>query len=126
MTSGVRQTLAVLALGTCLQLALADGYSRNSRLVGRWIHDGPDSVATLALAADGTWSGTVTLRGQPEAQFEGKWLTDKDYIYWLYTKSSTPKVKPGARDKDKLMEIGDDYFVLHTRDNREPKYVRTK
>jgi len=117
---------ALLALAIYLPLAMADDYSRNPRLVGHWTYNGPDGVATLIIAADGRWSGTFTPPGQTEAQFEGKWITYNDHIHWLYTKSSTPKVKPGARDKDRLVEIGEDFFVLHTRTNREPRYVRVK
>jgi hypothetical protein len=121
------QIFAVLIiLAMHLPLAVADGYSRNPRLVGHWTYKGPEASSILIISKDGTWSGTVTLPDQPEAQFEGKWLTDEEHIYWLYTKSSSPKVKPGGRDKDKLVEITEDFFVVDTRSNRRVKYIRVK
>jgi hypothetical protein len=117
---------ALLAPVLYVSFAAADGYSRNPGLVGHWAHKGPEIASVLIISENGTWSGTVSLAGQPDAQFEGKWLTDKHYVYWLYTKSSSVTVKVGARDKDKLVEITKDFFVLDTRDNRRVKYVRIK
>jgi len=109
-----------------LSIAVAQGYSLDPDFVGHWLYKSADAIATLAIEADGTWSGTLTLPGQPEDRFEGRWTTDGEFIYWFYTKSSTPKIKPGAQDKDKIVEVGKDYFVLHTQHDHQPKYVRVK
>jgi hypothetical protein len=125
-----RQFLQVFAAVTLfailVPIAPGDGYSRDPRLVGRWMYKGTDYTADVTFAKDGTWFATYTRSGEPDAQFEGKWLTDKQHLYWLYTKSTSPKVKPGARDKDALVEIAEDFLVLNTRTNRRVKYVRVK
>lgn len=125
-----RQLLHVFAAITLLAMfapiASGDGYSRDLRLVGRWIYKGTDSTADVTFAKDGTWFATTTRTGEPNAQFEGKWLTDKQHLYWLYTKSTSPKVKPGVQDKDTLVEVGNDFLVLRTRTDRLKKYVRVK
>jgi hypothetical protein len=118
--------VAVLVLAISLPLAIADGYSRNPKLVGHWKYKSPQAETNLVISADGTWSATITPVDQPSAQFEGKWITNKDHIYWVYTKSSTPKVRVGAEDKDRLVEIGANHFELQTRDNRRATYFRVK
>jgi hypothetical protein len=117
---------AVTLFATGVPFASGDGYSRDPRLVGRWIYKGADSTADVTFAKDGTWFATATRSGEPDAQFEGKWLTDKQYLYWLYTKSTSPKVKPGAQDIDTLVEVSNDFLVLYTRTNRRKVYVRVK
>ncbi|MGC2519473.1 MAG: hypothetical protein WA373_10270 [Burkholderiales bacterium] len=117
---------ALILFAMLIPIALADGYSRDPRLVGRWIYKGTDYTSDVTFAKDGMFFATYARSGEPNAQFEGKWLTDKQYLYWQYTKSSSPKVKPGARDKDTLVEITAKFLVLDTRDNRRVKYVRVK
>lgn len=95
-------------------------------LVGRWAYRGTEGTASLAISADGTWSGTATVRGGSEAQFEGSWAVDKGYVFWVYSKSSTPMKSAGTRDKDRIVAIGEDFVELQTMNNERRIYVRVK
>jgi hypothetical protein len=95
-------------------------------LVGRWAYKGPEGTSSLAISGDGTWSGTAAVHGGFEGQFEGRWIVDKGYVYWIYLKSSTPMKKVGTRDKDKIVDIGEDFVEFHTIDNQRRKYFRVK
>jgi hypothetical protein len=108
--------------------AVADGYSLNAALFGRWRVEGQDSATILVLSADGTWAAKVKSLTEAGELYEvgGAWLTDEHYIHWAYKRSSSPWVKPGARDKDTIIEIGHDYFVLENHAGKRHKYVRVK
>jgi hypothetical protein len=121
-----RRALLTLLLALAMPLAVADDPARNPKLVGRWRYRGADATAMLTLSADGTWSATVAVSGEPETRFGGKWLSDEHYIYWLYTKSSTPQVQPGTQDRDELVEVARDHFKLQTRSKARRTYVRVK
>jgi hypothetical protein len=120
-----RSFIAVLLLAIYGPVLAADS-ALDSKLVGRWSYKGARGEAILVIAKDGTFSSTVRLTGQGEEHSEGTWATDKDYIYWVYIKSSSPKVKVGARDRDRLVEIGKDHFEIHTRSNTVHTYFRVK
>ena len=68
----------------------------------------------------------VVVDSGPVYEATGKWLTDKHYIYWLYTKSTSRYAPPGTRDMDRLIDIADDYFVTARRDGKRAKYERIK
>jgi len=121
-----RRVLLAAVLLLAIRVAGAEDSSHNPKLTGRWSYRGADATATLTLSADGTWSATVAPAGKPAVRFEGKWLSDEHYIYWLYTKSSTPNVKTGTQDRDELVEIARDHFKLRTRSNAMHTYVRVR
>ena len=118
--------VAAAAFGIHASLALADGYSRDPRFVGQWHHKSDTAASVLTVGKDGTWSATVAVDNGPIYEAAGKWLTDEHYIYWLYTKSTSPYAPPGTRDKDRLIDIADDYFVTARRDGKRAKYERIK
>jgi len=117
--------LAFLALVT--PVWGAGKYSRNRKLVGKWSYKGAEGSSVLTMSVDGTWSAVVSYgTGQPDDQFSGKWITDEDFVYWVYEKSSSPKVKLGARDRDRLIETGADHFEVETSTRRRHTYFRIK
>lgn len=121
------QSLTILfVVAIHASLALADGYSRDPRFAGQWRHKGDTASSVLTIEKDGTWSATVAVNNGPVYEAAGKWLTDKNYIYWSYTKSTSPHAPAGTRDKDRVIDIKDDYFVTARRDGKQTKYERMK
>jgi hypothetical protein len=118
--------IAAAAFSIHASVALAEGYSRDPRFVGHWRHKGDTAASVLTIGKDGTWSATVAVDNGPVYEVAGKWLTDEHYIYWLYTESTSPYAPPGTRDKDRLIDIADDYFVTARRDGKRTKYERIK
>lgn len=118
--------VAAAALSSFASLALGDGYSHDPRFVGQWHRRGDAADAMLTMRKDGTWSATVSVENGPRYEVAGKWLTDEHYIYWLYTTSTSPYAPAGTRDKDRLVEMADDYFVTSRADGSRMKYERTK
>jgi hypothetical protein len=118
-----------LSLALLAPAASADGYSRNPALVGHWRHEGTNTSSVVVFVADGTWTASIAVHGSSDTPIQtgGKWLTDENYIYWLYTTaSSNSKAKPGTRDRDKLLEINDHHLVLENYSHKHVEYIRVK
>jgi hypothetical protein len=122
-----RLAIALAFLAVVAPVWGAGKYSRNPKLVGKWSYKGAEGGSVVTISADGTWSAIVSYpAGQPDDQFSGKWITDDDFIYWAYETSSSPKVKVGARDRDRLIEIGTGHFEVETTTRRRHTYFRVK
>lgn len=94
-------------------------------LIGRWKHvESPQTMSELVFREDGTFSGSTVKDGAAYTGYEGKWLIRGASLYYLYTKVSSPYIKPGQKDKDTILEIGRDYFVLKLHDGRTSRYER--
>ncbi len=106
----------------------ADEFSLDQALVGRWRMEGTLPPSILVLSADGTWAATVRAPKQPEVlyQVSGTWWADDRYVHWLYTNSTSPYAPPGTRDRDTLVEIGRDFFVIMNKSKTRQRWVRVQ
>ncbi|HEV3409657.1 MAG TPA: hypothetical protein VG095_05150, partial [Chthoniobacterales bacterium] len=75
---------------------------------------------------DGTFHGSVGRKGQVVWAFSGKWSLDGDTINYEFSKSSLERVPDGTTDRDKLVEITKDAYVIEARDGKRRTYSRVK
>ncbi len=105
--------------------ACSENYGRDSRLVGSWRYvENPESTTEITFRKDGTFFSKVIKDGETYVEVDGKWLTRDKYLYYLYTEVSPPRVPSGTRDRDTILEIAKDYFVLITASHHTKKYVK--
>jgi hypothetical protein len=108
-------------------VAISEGYSRDSRLVGVWQYFENGSLfSEITFRGDGTFEGKVMKDGTIEVRAEGKWLTRDGSLYYLYTNVTPPRIPAGTRDKDTIADITKDHIVLYSADRKMRKYVRAK
>jgi len=125
--ASIRALAVLLLIALVPSIALGQTYFRDPKLVGQWSYKGSEGGSNLKMSSDGTWSATVFYTtGQSDDKFEGKWMRDDKFVYWMYTSSSSPKVKVGGRDKDRVIEVGQDHFEIETSTNRRHTYFRVK
>ena len=93
-------------------------------LVGRWRSTDERHVAEFAFLGNGTFSGFVAGEGSLVSQFTGKWRLRDGSILYEYTGDKMGRIPAGTRDRDKLLRISQDYFVIQSADGRVRKYVR--
>src|SRR6266849_3073888 len=123
-----KNTMKLLVLAVLLVLApiaRSEGYGRDARLIGHWQYvENAELISEMTFREDGTFDARVMKKGNVDVSVEGKWLTRGKFLYYLYTKISPPRVPVGRRDKDTIVEIEKDYFVLVSVDHRVRKYVK--
>jgi hypothetical protein len=72
----------------------------------------------------GYYSGICSSKNKILWTYSGVWQIKGHYLNTLYTKSSLRSVPPGTKDKDKIIEIKDNYFIIENQSGRISKYVR--
>jgi hypothetical protein len=119
----------ILTFGAFLVASCASvGEKTESKLIGRWHSvDQRGHTAELSFLGNGTFSGSVSGDGGSLiSQFRGRWLLRDGAILYQYSSDKMGRIRVGTKDRDKLLRIGRDYFVIEAADGSVRKYVRAK
>ncbi|CAN5537215.1 hypothetical protein BH18VER1_BH18VER1_17170 [soil metagenome] len=122
MASSLRIALALFALvvGSCATTR----HSAARQLVGQWRATTQSRTAQYDFAADGTFTGSVTSGGRIIADFSGRWSVTNGAILYIYTDDKKGAIAPGTKDRDELLRVADDHFIIRTADGSERRYLR--
>jgi hypothetical protein len=119
----------VLTFGAFLVASCASVAEKTeSKLIGRWHSvDQRGHTAELSFLGNGTFSGSVSGGdGSLISQFRGRWLLRDGVILYHYSSDKMGRIRVGTKDRDKLLRIGRDYFVIEAADGSVRKYVRAR
>ena len=122
LITGLKAALALTAL--LLASCATVGPPRGSKLLGKWRMTNPQATVDYTFMKNGTFSGRVTAAGRLVANFTGNWSVEGDEILYEYTSDTAGGIAPGTRDRDKLIQIAPDHFVIEARDGSRRKYIR--
>jgi hypothetical protein len=116
---------ALLALALCSLASCAGlpGISSTS-LVGEWRYADKAKACHYLFNGNGTFSGDVVYRGKTISQFTGRWSIDGDTLLYTYTGDALERIAPGATDRDRLLSVQREFFVIQAADGSKRKYLR--
>jgi phage-related protein len=120
---------ALLKVAVSLTAALAvscatSGRAPESQLVGRWRSSNGAQTAEYVFSANGRFDGSVASHGRTISEFTGKWSLRADGIDYEYTKDKFGTIPAGTKDRDRILSIAADHFVIVAADGTKRKYVR--
>ena len=116
---------SVLALALCL-LASCVGIQSASRssLVGDWRYADKIQSCHYAFKADGSFTGEVIERERLVSKFRGRWTIQGDALLYTYLGDALGRIAQGATDRDKLLKIQKDFFLIEAADGSRRRYLR--
>lgn len=114
--------LSVLLIVSCASV----GADPASKLVGRWRSESGVQTAEYSFAANGSFTGTVAISTAVVADFTGKWSLKEGAILYEYTRDKMGFIPAGTKDRDKLLSIAPDHFMIEAADGSRRKYVRAE
>ena len=112
--------LVALIVGGCATA----GNDAPSKLVGTWRSQNGAQTAQYVFAGDGTFTGTVAANGRVVSDFTGRWSLKEGAILYDYTGDKLGSIPAGTKDRDKLLSIGPDRFMIEAADGSKRQYVR--
>jgi len=95
-----------------------------SRLVGDWRYADRIRSCHYNFRTNGTFAGDVTDCGKVVSRFTGRWSIEHDAILYRYVSDTLGTIPSGATDRDKLLKIEPDFFVIEAADGSKRRYVR--
>lgn len=116
----------ILGLGALVMASCSTGGAKTERqkLIGHWRATDERYVAEYTFLGNGTFSGLVASERSLLSRYTGKWLLRGGSIRYEYTSDKMGRIPAGTKDRDKLLRIGRDYFVIEAADGSVRKYVR--
>lgn len=115
----------VLAFTIFLMTACAGAQSNSSNvLVGEWRYADATQACHYIFNRNGTFKGEVTYHLKVISKFTGRWSIKGDSLHYIYVKDELGRIPAGATDRDRLLRIQADYFVIEAADGKRRKYFR--
>jgi hypothetical protein len=92
-------------------------------LVGHWRAVQGPLMAYWTFHSNGTFSGSITRRGEVISDCTGTWVLEGTWLHSEYTSDTCGAIDVGYNDRDVFLEFTVDYFILQTRTGKR-RYVR--
>jgi hypothetical protein len=118
---------AVLALTLCLMASCAGlrPSSQNS-LVGEWRYADRIQSCHYVFSRDGSFKGEVVYHAKLISKFTGRWSIEGDTLFYTYMSDALDRIPAGAIDRDKLLSVRREFFIIEAADGSKRKYVRIR
>ena len=118
---------AVLALTLCLMASCAGLRPRSSSsLVGEWRYADKIQGCHYVFNQDGSFRGEVVYHGQLISKFTGRWSVDGDALRYTYVSDALHRIPVGTADRDKLLSVHQEFFIIEAADGSKRKYLRIR
>jgi hypothetical protein len=116
-----------LAFVSCLLVSCASFSSGpRNRLVGEWKYADKIQSCRYAFKPDGSFTGEVSYRGELVSKFRGRWAVKADILLYNYTSDALGRIPAGAIDRDKLLSVERDAFLIEAADGSRRRYLRIR
>jgi hypothetical protein len=112
--------IALCLLASCVWVRTAG----QSSLVGEWRYADKTQSCHYAFKEDGTFTGEVTYRTRLVSKFRGRWAVRGDALFYTYLGDALGRIPAGATDRDKLLGIQKDSFLIEAADGSQRRYRR--
>jgi hypothetical protein len=118
---------AVLALTLCLMASCAGlRSSSSSNLVGEWRYADKIQSCHYIFKRDGSFQGEVIYHAKLISKFTGRWSVDGNALLYTYVSDALGKIPAGATDRDTLLSVHRDFFIIEAADGSRRKYLRVR
>jgi len=116
----------ILALTFCLLSGCAGLSSSQNSIVGEWRYADKIQSCHYVFNQDGSFNGDVVYRAKLISKFTGRWAISGDVLHYTYIADTLGRIPAGALDRDKLLSVQEEFFVIEAADGSKRKYVRIR
>jgi hypothetical protein len=95
-------------------------------LVGEWRYADRIQACRYVFNPDGSFEGDVIYRTKLISKFKGRWSVTEDALVYRYVSDALHKIPAGATDRDKLLSIRSEFFLIEAADGSKRKYLRVR
>ena len=114
-----------LILIICMMASCAGAQtSRRDSLIGEWRYADRTQSCHYAFKNDGTFTGEVMYRRKLISKFRGRWAVTGNALLYTYVSDALGRIPPGAQDRDKLVGIQKNSFLIEAADGSRRRYLR--
>ena len=107
-------------LASCSSLPPA----KPSAVVGRWEYADETQSCRYDFKKDGTFAGEVRVQARLISKFRGTWTVQDDLLLYRYVSDELGRIAPGTTDRDKLVSVERDSFLIEAANGDRRRYMR--
>lgn len=116
-----------LVLIACLLASCASLPSgKKDSLVGEWRYADKIQSCRYHFRKDGRFTGEVRLQAKLVSKFSGSWAVQQDRLMYTYLGDELGRIPAGATDRDKLLSVEKDSFLIEAADGSRRRYLRIR
>lgn len=120
----MKAVLAFISLLFLVACASFDSPDRARQLVGNWRYRDEVQSCQYSFKSDGSFTGEVKLRKKLISNFKGRWSVLGQTLLYSYMSDALGRIPAGATDRDRLLEIKKDFFLIQAANGDRRRYVR--
>lgn len=113
---------ALFFVAACAQLPSGAG----SSLVGEWRYADQIQSCHYSFKRDGSFTGEVAYQAKIVSRFSGRWSVRDDVLLYTYLSDVLGRIPVGATDRDKLLGVEKDSFLIEAADGSQRRYLRIR
>ena len=95
-------------------------------LVGDWRYSDETQSCHYSFKPDGSFSGEVSRGKKLVLKFTGRWNVDGSALHYVYLTEAFGRIPRGTTDRDQLLEVKKDSFLIQAANGDRRRYVRVK
>jgi hypothetical protein len=118
--------LAFLSIFLITACASVESQSRVRQLVGDWRYADEIQSCRYSFSRDGSFTGEVRLRTKLVSKFTGRWSIKGKSLNYTYLSDALGRIPAGATDRDELLEVKKDSFMIQAANGDRRRYVRMR
>lgn len=93
-------------------------------ITGEWRYADRIQSCHYVFERGGKFHGDVTYQQKLLSRFTGSWSVNGNALNYKYENDALGRIAPGTTDRDKLLEVQRDFFVIEAADGSRRKYRR--
>jgi hypothetical protein len=115
--------LSILLITACASI---ESQSRVRELVGDWRYADKIQCCRYSFSLDGSFTGEVRLQERLVSKFTGLWSIKERSLHYTYLSDALGRIPPGATDRDELLEVKKDSFIIQAANGDRRRYMRLR
>jgi len=120
------KTALILLFGLLLGACVSVQQQSRAPFVGNWLYADKVQSCRYSFAADGSFHGEVTRDRQTISRFTGRWMHKEGALLYTYLSDAFGRIPAGATDRDQVLEVNSDSFVIQAANGDRRRYRRVR
>ena len=121
----IKAVLALIFVAMVSGCATFDGQSR-APFVGNWIYADKIQSCRYSFSADGSFHGEVKYKAATISRFTGRWTVRESALLYTYIDDAFGRIPAGATDRDQILEVSQDSFLIRAANGERRRYRRIR
>ena len=120
----MKAVLVFISLFLLAACANINSPGRARQLVGDWRYTDQVQSCQYSFKSDGSFTGEVRLGKKLISKFKGRWSVRGQILLYHYESDALSRIPAGATDRDQLLKIKRDSFVIQAANGERRRYMR--